>query len=140
MTKSPAKPKPVRVGRYRYSKLRWRLLVHALDFCGAILMAIVRTVRPARTVDLPRKVLVVQLDHLGDAVLSTPLIAELRAAYPEAAIDVLASPSNHEVFEADPHVNLVKVAERTWFERRPDRWGLITAVWSLGWSLRACTL
>ena len=36
MTKSPAKPKPVRVGRYRYSKLRWRLLVHALDFCGTI--------------------------------------------------------------------------------------------------------
>ena len=81
-----------------------------------------------------------QLDHLGDAVLSTPLIAELRAAYPEAAIDVLASPSNHEVFEADPHVNRVQVAERTWFERRPDRWGLLTAVWSLGRSLRAVRL
>jgi ADP-heptose:LPS heptosyltransferase len=137
MTKSPAKPKPVRIGRYRYSKLRWRLLVHALDCCGAILVAIVRKARPARTVARPRKILVVQLDHLGDAVLSTPLIAELQAAYPEATIDVLASPSNHEVFEADPLVNLVKVAERTWFERRPDRWGLITAVWNLGWSLRA---
>ncbi len=136
MTKSPAEPKPVRVGRYRYSKLRWRLLVHALDFCGMIVMAIVRMVRPARTVPRPRKILVVQLDHLGDAVLSTPLIAELRAAYPEAAIDVLASPSNHEVFEADPHINFVTVAARTWFERRPDRWGLFTVVWDLGWSLR----
>ena len=102
MTKSLAEPKPVRVGRYRYSKLRWRLLVHALDFCGAILMAIVRAIRPARRIERPRRILLVQLDHLGDAVLSTPLIAELRAAYPEAAIDVLASPSNHEVFEADP--------------------------------------
>ena len=107
MTKSPAKPRPVRVGTYRYSKLRWRLLVHALDFCGTILMAVFRRVRPVRTVDRPRRILVVQLDHLGDAVLSTPLIAELRAAYPLAAIDVLASPSNHEVFEADPHVNKV---------------------------------
>ena len=79
-----------------------------------------------------------QLDHLGDAVLSTPLIAELRAAYPEATIDVLASPSNHEVFEGDPHVNRVQVAERTWFERRPERWGLVTAVWRLGRSLREC--
>ncbi len=140
MTKSPAKPKPVRVGRYRYSKLRWRLLVHALDFCGTILMAIVRMIRPARTVEVRARILVVQLDHLGDAVLSTPLIAELRAAYPEAAIDVLASPSNHEVFEADPDVNRVKVAERTWFERRPDRWGLLTAVWNLGWSLRRMRL
>ena len=64
------------------------------------------------------------------------MIAELRAAYPEATIDVLASPSNHEVFEADPHVNRVQVAERTWFERRPERWGLVTAVWKLGRSLR----
>jgi ADP-heptose:LPS heptosyltransferase len=136
MTKSPAKPRPVRVGRYRYSKLRWRLLVHALDFCGTIVMTIVRLIRPVRAVPCPRRILVVQLDHLGDAVLSTPLIAELRAAYPDAAIDVLASPSNHEVFEADPDVNAVRVAERTWFERRPDRWGLLTAVWNLGWSLR----
>jgi ADP-heptose:LPS heptosyltransferase len=136
MTKSLAEPKPVRVGRYRYSKLRWRLLVHALDFCGAILMVIVRAIRPARRIESPRRILLVQLDHLGDAVLSTPLIAALRAAYPEAAIDVLASPSNHEVFEADPDINQVKVASRTWFERRPDRWGLVTAVWDLGWSLR----
>ena len=140
MTRSPAKPRPVRVGRYRYSKLRWRLLVHALDFCGTICDGDRPAVRPARPVDRPRRILVVQLDHLGDAVLSTPLIAELRAAYPEAAIDVLASPSNHEVFEADPHVNRVWVAERTWFERRPDRWGLVTAVWNLGRSLRAVRL
>ena len=93
-----------------------------------------------RTVDCPRKVLVVQLDHLGDAVLSTPLIAELRAAYPDAAIDVLASPSNHEVFEADPNVdsrlgrraNLVRAATRPL--------GLLTAVWNLGRSLRAMRL
>jgi heptosyltransferase-2 len=51
-------------------------------------------------------------------------------------IDVLASPSNHEVFEADDNVNRVRVAERTWFERRPDRWALLTAVWNLGRSLR----
>jgi ADP-heptose:LPS heptosyltransferase len=136
MTKSRAKPRPVQVGRYRYSKLRWRLLVRALDALGTIAVAIFRRFRPVRRVTSPRRVLVVQLDHLGDAVLSTPLIAELRLAYPEAAIDVLASPSNHEVFEADPNVDRVWVAERTWFERRPDRWALVTAVWSLGRSLR----
>jgi heptosyltransferase-2 len=136
MSKPASEPKPVRIGRYRYSKLRWRLLVHVLDFLGLIIMVVYRRSRPASRVDRPRRILVVQLDHLGDAVLSTPLIAELRAAYPEAAIDVLASPSNHEVFQANPHVDNVRVAERTWFERRPDRWGLVTAVWSLGGSLR----
>jgi ADP-heptose:LPS heptosyltransferase len=136
MTESPANPKPVRIGRYRYSKLRWRVLVHALDLMGSIVMAVFRRIRPIRRVVEPRRILVVQLDHLGDAVLSTPLIAALRAAYPEATIDVLASPSNHEVFEADPHVNQVWVAERTWFERHPDRWGLLRAVWTLGRLLR----
>ena len=35
-------PRPVRIGRYRYSKLRWRVLVHAFDFLGRLVMAIVR--------------------------------------------------------------------------------------------------
>jgi heptosyltransferase-2 len=136
MTKSPSNPRPVRLGRYRYSKLRWRLLVHALDFLGTILMSLVRRIRRSPATGSPSRILIVQLDHLGDAVLSTPLIAELHAAYPASMIDVLASPSNHEVFKADPHVNRVQVAERTWFERRPERWGLAAAVWSLGRSLR----
>ena len=29
-----------------------------------------------------------------------------------------------------------QVAARTWFERRPDRYGLLPAVCKLGWSLR----
>src|SRR5262249_42921200 len=34
------------------------------------------------------------------------------------------------------NVDRVWVARRTWFERRPDRWALLSAVWSLGWMLR----
>jgi ADP-heptose:LPS heptosyltransferase len=49
---------------------------------------------------------------------------------------VLASPSNREVFEADPHVDRVRLADRNWFERSPGRWALISAVWRLGRSLR----
>ncbi len=123
-------------GRYRYSKLRWRILVHALDAVGAVAAAAWRRVRPVRPIDSPRRILIVQLDHLGDSVLTSPLIAALKTAYPEATIDVLASPSNHEVFEADPDVGRVRIAERTWFERHPGRWGLLRAVWRLGRSLR----
>jgi heptosyltransferase-2 len=112
------------------------LLVLALDFLGSILMGLIRRLRPVPPRTPPRQVLIVQLDHLGDAVLSTPLIAELRRAYPEATIDVLASTSNREVFEANPYVNRVHVAERTWFERDPARFGLVPAVWYLGRSLR----
>ena len=125
---------PVR--RYRYSKWRWRVLVRALDAAGSVAMRLWRLARPAPEVTAPRRILLVQLDHLGDAVLSSPLFPRLRAAYPGATIDVLASPSNRAVFEADPHVDRVHVAARNWFERRPSGWALWSAVWALGRALR----
>ncbi len=129
--------KPVRLGRYRYSKLRWRVSVRALDLIGAAAMRVWRAFRPARVVTAPRRILLVQLDHLGDAVLTSPLLARLRAAYPLAVIDVLASASNQEVFEADPNVDRVHRAEKTWFERRRGHSAMFSAVWSLGRTLRS---
>jgi len=136
MTASPTDLKPVRTGRYRYSKWRWRILVRAFDAAGGLVAPLWRRLRPPPRDLAPRRILVVQLDHLGDAVLSAPLIAQLAAAYPKAEIDVLASPSNHEVFEADPNVARVRIAARTWFERDPSRRGMIAEVWRLGRSLR----
>jgi ADP-heptose:LPS heptosyltransferase len=136
MTRSPAELKPVPVRRYRYSKWRWRVLVHALDAVGSVAMRVWRWFRPVPRSQVTRRILVVQLDHLGDAVLSSPLFPLLRAAYPDASLDVLASPSNCDLFEADPHVDCVHVAARNWFERRPGGWALGSAVWGLGRSLR----
>ena len=137
MNRSPANPKPVATGRYRYTKWRWRISVAVLDAVGSILMAAWRAFRPARRVDSTRKVLVVQLDHMGDAILSTPIFPRLRAAYPDATIEVLASPSNREVFEAEPEVDRVHLADRNWFERRPGRRAIGSAVWTLGLTLRS---
>lgn len=136
MTASTAEPRPVPIRRYRYSKLRWRVLVHALDAVGAVLMALWRLVRRAPRITDPKSILIVQLDHLGDAILTTPILPRLRAAYPGARIDVLASPSNRAVFAADPNVDRVVVAEKNWFARGPSGWALGSAVWRLGRSLR----
>ncbi len=125
------------VGRYRYSRLRWRVLVRALDSVGSVALRLWRWVRPARRVEAPRRIVVVQLDHLGDAVLTSPMLERLRAAYPWATIDVLASPSNREVFEADPRVDRVWLAARNWFERRQGRSAVASAVWELGRALRS---
>ena len=130
-------PRPIPVRRYRYSKLRWRIGVRALDAVGSCLTWCWRRFRARPKVESPRRILVAQLDHLGDAVLSSPLFPKLQNAYPDATIDVLASPSNRAIFEADPRVDRVIVAERSWFERRPGRKATATAVWELGKSLRA---
>jgi len=136
MTRSPAKAKPVAERKYRYSKLRWRISVRAVDSMGWLLARAWRKVRAARRVETPRRILIVQLDHLGDAVLTSPLIAQLKAAYPDADVDVLASGSNHEVFEANTNVSRVRIARRTWFERHPTSRGFVGTVWGLGRSLR----
>ena len=136
MTTSPASPRPVRTGRYRYTKWRWRILVGAIDAVGGLAARAWRVVRPAPRVVEPRRILILQLDHMGDAVLTSPLVARLRSAYPGATIDVLASPSNREVFEANPEVDRVHLASRNWFERKPGSWALGSAVWTLGRSLR----
>lgn len=132
----PPEPRPVPVRKYRYSRWRWRILVRLLDTIGSILMALWRLFRMPRRVDSPRRILIVQLDHLGDAVLSSPLFPRLKAAYPDARIEVLASPSNAAYFSADPLVDEVHLASRNWFERRPGGWALWSAVWNLGRSLR----
>jgi ADP-heptose:LPS heptosyltransferase len=136
MTTSPASPRPVRTGRYRYTKWRWRILVGAIDAVGGLAARAWRFVRPAPPLVEPRRILILQLDHMGDAVLTSPLVTRLRAAYPGSTIDVLASPSNREVFEANPEVDRVHLASRNWFERKPGSWALGSAVWTLGRSLR----
>jgi ADP-heptose:LPS heptosyltransferase len=136
MTKSLPKPQPVPIRRYRYSKLRWRILVHVLDAAGTLLMYILRRIHPIRPTNSPRRILIVQLDHMGDAILTSPILPRLHATYPHARIDALCSSSNREVFEADPHIDRVHIAARNWFERRPKTWALWSAVWRLGLSLR----
>ena len=96
MTPSAAEPRPVPVRRYRYSKWRWRILVRALDILGAMLVGLWRRFRAAPEAGAPSRILLIQLDHLGDAVLTSPLLPRLRAAYPDAAIDVLASATRHD--------------------------------------------
>ena len=129
-------PRPVTTGRYRYSRWRWRALVWLFDCLGGALLWLWRRFRRAPRVDSPARILLIQLDHLGDSVLTTPMIPALRAAFPNAFIDVLASSSNRAVFEADPNIRHVVVAERNWFDRRPGGLSMLGMVWRLGWLMR----
>ena len=57
--------------------------------------------------DAVRRVLVVRLDLLGDAVFSIPAIEALAAAFPGARIDVLALPYTASIFRRVPSVGRV---------------------------------
>ena len=53
-------------------------------------------------------ILVISLAGIGDTVFATPLIHELRANFPEAAIDALVRwNGSKDLLEANPHLNSV---------------------------------
>lgn len=125
--------------RYRYSRRRWHVLCAVVDAVGWAMFRLLELVRPRRTprgeTAAPESILVVQLDHLGDALLSTGLLAALRQSYPAAAIDVLAAPWNRQVFDACPTVDRVHVSRVNRFARA-GRLGWLAALLGWGWRLR----
>ncbi|HUY35944.1 MAG TPA: glycosyltransferase family 9 protein [Pirellulales bacterium] len=128
-------------GRYRYVRIRWRLLFAAVDSVGRRLWRIGRAIGAAWPGDSnehghdPRSILLVQLDHLGDAVLSASVLPALRRRFPRARIEVLAAPWNREVFAACPEVDRLHVSRLNRFTRG-FRLGWIAATFWWGWKLR----
>ena len=122
------------LGHYRYVRLRWRILFAIIDFLGGWIFKRVRRKPSGKTGD-PRVILLVQLDHLGDAVLSIGFVAALHERWPTATIEALASPSNQEIFAALPEVGRVYRCGANRFARgRLARLGWILGmVW---WGLR----
>src|SRR3989304_7260847 len=53
------------------------------------------------------KILVVQTSFLGDAVLTTPLLAELRRLFPQAELAVLCTPQAKRIFVGNPNVDAI---------------------------------
>jgi len=134
------------LGRYRYVRLRWRILFAVIDFVGTGLFAAARAMRrlvAGRVVissnehEDPKFILLIQLDHLGDAIISTAMLGALRKRYPDAAIEVLAGAWNREVFEASPEVDHVHVSAVNRFARGGwVRFAWIPAAIWWGWTLR----
>jgi ADP-heptose:LPS heptosyltransferase len=75
------------------------------------------------------KILVISLAGIGDTLIATPLIRELRENYPDATIDALVMwPGAKDLLEHNPNVNRV-------FQKNMMKCGKLDAVQFL-WSLR----
>lgn len=53
----------------------------------------------------PKNILVLQLDEIGDALLSTPALRLLRQIYPRAKIIVAVRCSGHEILSGNPNID-----------------------------------
>lgn len=62
----------------------------------------------AESDDVPG-ILAIQNNNIGDLVLATPVLAELRRRFPDARLDVLASAYNAPVLDGNPNVDAVHI-------------------------------
>jgi heptosyltransferase-2 len=56
---------------------------------------------------VPKRILVIRLDRLGDVILSTPVLQALRSHFPHAFIAMMVQPACHDVVEGNPYLNEV---------------------------------
>lgn len=124
---------------YRFVRKRWHVLFAVVDAIGSFVIRLLSRLRKAsassqRPQDV-RRVLLVQLDHLGDAVLTTSVLPGLRDLFPQATIDVLCAPWNYEIFTRR-EVARIFVSRWNRFQRgRTWLWPISTLYW--GWKLRS---
>jgi len=60
----------------------------------------------------PKKILVVRTDRIGDVILSTPVIENLRLAFPESHIAFMCRPYTKDILEGNPYLNEVIVYDK----------------------------
>ena len=64
-----------------------------------------------------QKILVVKLDHIGDVLLATPAIANLRLQYPHAHIAMMVGSWSKQVIECNPHIDEILCYDSPFFRR-----------------------
>ena len=62
--------------------------------------------------NVPKKILLIRTDRLGDVILSTPVIHNLRIAYPDSHIAFMCRPYTREVLLGNPDLDEVIVYDK----------------------------
>jgi ADP-heptose:LPS heptosyltransferase len=62
-----------------------------------------------------KRILVLQMDLIGDVILITPCLTALKKNYPDAALDVMVSPWCRDLLKYNPYVDNVITYDASWF-------------------------
>jgi len=58
------------------------------------------------------RILIIQTAFLGDVILATPVVSELKRIFPEASIDFLVKKGNETLLQNNPNINEVFVFDK----------------------------
>ena len=62
-------------------------------------------------------ILIVRLDSIGDMILTSGFLREVRANFPKARITLVIFPTTYQVVELCPYVNEIFVVDKNWFNK-----------------------
>ena len=93
------------------------LAVILIDFCGDIIVSILRIFRASKFPPEVNNILVVRLDHIGDVVYSTCVPQNLKARYPQARVDFLVANWAKELIINNPYIDEIICYDPPWFSR-----------------------
>ena len=65
------------------------------------------------------KILVIKFRNIGDVLLTTPLIKNLKLNYPDSQIDILVNEGTEAMLKYNPNVNKVFTYKRSYFKSLP---------------------
>lgn len=116
--------------RYPNSGLKFRLLLWVIDAVIGFVTALVRTVTRSPLTDTqrpsnqPAKILLIATGHLGDVVIASSALRDVRILYPHARIGVCVGSWSSAVLQRHPAVEWMHVVDHPRINRR-DRtiWG-----------------
>ena len=122
---------------YRNWTPRARRIARVLDRAEVVAGPLLRRLAPRGAApEVPRSILCVRCDHLGDQLMTTPAYAALRAAFPGARIDVLAAPWGEAALQRNPHVDAVRLGVAPWYDRAHGALSGISRAIGVGTALR----
>jgi heptosyltransferase-2 len=99
--------------RYGFGRRHLIVLFRVVDGAGSA-VARLRTTRPPAE---PRRILLVNLAHIGDVLLTTPAVAAIRERHPSAHVTMLVGPWSRDVVEGNPRLDQVLVHRASWWDR-----------------------
>ncbi|HEY9685792.1 MAG TPA: tetraacyldisaccharide 4'-kinase [Coleofasciculaceae cyanobacterium] len=91
---------------------------------------------PAPAIKPRRRILVMRYRFIGDTLLTVPFLRNLRAAYPDAQIDMLVAPTSGEVLRDCPYIDELIMFDTTRKHRYESGDGKPRSFWSYARLLR----
>jgi ADP-heptose:LPS heptosyltransferase len=73
--------------------------------------AFISRIKPSRTFEgIPKRILLFRNDRIGDAMVTLPVLRDIKLNYPDTEIDVITSPNNNFIFEEFPYItNIIRL-------------------------------